>query len=267
MAVIGAILGDIAGSQYEFLSPRDLDWERCDLFTDECRFTDDTVMTLAAKSAVVNNTSFADAYRMFGKKYPYAGYGQRFSMWLKGNGQGAYNSFGNGSATRCSYIGEHFNTEQEVFQWAVKSAECTHNHKEGIKGAVVTATCIYMARTGASKSDIYKYALKNYPSESYQYGVDRSLDDYRDIYKWDVSCQGSVPAAVRCFLESEDYESFLRNVLSLPCDTDTLCAIGGGIVEEFYHDTGFNEEGLLRRYLDDDLYEILKKDGYKDDAD
>ncbi len=259
MAVIGAILGDISGSQYEFHRPENLDYDHCQLFTNECRFTDDTVMTLAAKLSIKDKIPFADAYRKLGRKYPNAGYGGNFKSWLLKGSEGAYNSFGNGSAMRCSYIGEYFNSEKEVAEWAARSAECTHNHPEGIKGAVVTAVCIYMARTGASKEEIYKYALHNYPSEHYEYGVDREIRDYRDSYKWDVTCQGSVPAAIRCFLESGDYVSFLRNVYSLPCDMDTLCAIGGGIAEEFYGGTGLDEDGLLRRYLDDDLYSIVNR--------
>lgn len=258
MAIIGTILGDISGSQYEFTRPQDLDYKVCDLFTDMCRFTDDTVMTLAAKLAVKNNISFEDSYRKMGRKYPDAGYGRKFDGWLRSGNKGAYNSYGNGSAMRCSYIGEHFNTREEVTEWAIKSADCTHDHPEGIKGAVVTAMCIYMARNGASKSEIFDYVKKNYPKESYKYSVEYNLDDLRNIYKWDVTCQGSVPVAVRAFLDSEDYESFLRNVYSLPCDMDTLCAIGGGIAEEFYHGTGLDEDTLLKKYLDDDLYEVVK---------
>lgn len=259
MAIIGAILGDIAGSQYEFQRPKNLNWKKCELFTDNCYFTDDTVMTLAAKLAVKNNIPFADSYRKLGRKYPNAGYGEMFDSWLRWNDEKPYNSFGNGSAMRCSYIGEHFNTEKEVIEWATKSAECTHNHPEGIKGAVVTSMCIYMARTGVSKAEIFNYVKRQYPIGSYKYSVEYKLDEYRDIYRWDVTCQGSVPVAIRCFLDSEDYESFLRNVYSLPCDMDTLCAIGGGIAEEFYHGTGFDKEWLLRNYLDDDLYKIAKQ--------
>ena len=159
---------------------------------------------------------------------------------------------------RCSYIGECFNTQEEVIEWATKSADCTHDHPEGVKGAVVTSMCIYMARTGAVKAEIFDYVKKNYPSDTYRYSVEHKIEDYRDTYRWDVTCQGSVPVAIRCFLESEDYESFLRNVYSLSCDMDTLCAIGGGIAEEFYKGTGLDEETLLQRYLDDDLYEIVK---------
>lgn len=260
MAIVGAILGDIAGSQYEFRRPKNLNWKKCELFTDNCYFTDDTVMTLAAKLAVKNSISFADSYRKLGRKYPNAGYGGMFDSWLRWDDEKPYNSFGNGSAMRCSYIGEHFNTEKEVIEWATKSAECTHNHPEGIKGAVVTSMCIFMARTGASKAEIFNYVKRQYPItiNSYKYSVEYKLDEYRDTYRWDVTCQGSVPVAIRCFLDSEDYESFLRNVYSLPCDMDTLCAIGGGIAEEFYHGTGFDEEWLLRNYLDEDLYRIVR---------
>lgn len=259
MAIIGAILGDIAGSQYEFNSmrPADLEWKHCDLFTDNCFFTDDTVMTLAAKKAIKNNMPFPDAYRELGRSYPNSGYGGMFMSWLYLDYDKPYNSFGNGSAMRCSYIGEHFNTQSEVIEWATKSAECTHNHPEGIKGAVVTAMCIYMAKTGASKPEIYEYAKRQYPKSDYKYGVEYSLEDYRKTYRWDVTCQGSVPVAIRCFLESDDYESFIRNVFSLPCDMDTLCAIGGGVAEEFYKTTGLNNKHILIKYLDDALYKMV----------
>lgn len=245
MAIIGAILGDISGSQYEKNRPKNLDYKQCELFTKQCCFTDDTVMTLAAKEAVISKIPFADAYRKFGTKYPLAGYGTSFIQWMYKIKKEPYNSFGNGSVMRCSYIGERFCTEKEVAEWAEKSAECTHNHPEGIKGA--------------SKKEILAYTAKNYPKSDYQYGVEHGLDEYRNTYKWSVTCQDSVPVAIRCFLESEDYESFLRNVYSLYCDMDTLCAIGGGIAEEFYNGTGLDNDMLLKKYLDEYLYEILKK--------
>ena len=136
MAIIGAILGDISGSQYQFFQPEGLDYNNCDLFTDNCYFTDDTVMTLAAKLSIKRGILFADSYRKLGREYPYVEYGKRFWKWLCNDSEGAYYSFGNGSAMRCSYIGEYYNTEEEVIEWAVKSAECTHNHPEGIKGAL-----------------------------------------------------------------------------------------------------------------------------------
>lgn len=159
---------------------------------------------------------------------------------------------------RCSYVGEYFNTEKEVIEWATKSAECTHNHTEGIKGAVVTAMCIYMEKTGATKAEIYEYVKKNYPKDDYQYSVEYKIEYYRKTYQWNETCQGSVPVAIRCFLESDDYESFLRNVFLLKCDMDTLCAIGGGIAEEFYHGTGLDNDYLLGHYLNRQLYRIIE---------
>ena len=186
MAIIGAILGDIAGSQYEFSRPKDLDWKHCELFTDRCYFTDDTVMTLATKLAVLNDCQFEKYYRQLGRQYPNVGYGGMFQSWLKNPDSEPYNSFGNGSAMRCSYIGEQYDSKAAVEKYASLSAMCTHNHEEGVKGAVVTAECVFMARTGATKNEIYEAAYKNYPSSNYKYGVDRSLDSYRDTYRWDV---------------------------------------------------------------------------------
>lgn len=256
MTIIGAILGDISGSRYEFVRPNNLKYKTCELFTDNCFYTDDTVMTLASKYAIQKNITFTESYKLFGRKYPDAGYGGMFESWIRFDDSKAYNSFGNGSAMRCSYIGEYFKTEKEIIEWATKSAECTHNHPEGIKGAIVTSMCIFMAKNGASKKEIYEYVKNQYPKSNYKYSIEYKLDDYKDVYKWDVTCQGSVPVSIRCFLESEDYESFLRNVYSLPCDMDTLCAIGGGIAEEFYHGTGLDENKLLKRYLDKELYRI-----------
>ena len=159
---------------------------------------------------------------------------------------------------RCSFIGEHFSQESDVIKYAIKSAECTHSHQEGIKGAIVTSKCIHMAKNGASKNEILQYAVSQYPSNQYQYGIDLALTQYRNNYKWNSLCQDSVPVAIRCFIESENYEGFLRNVLSLDCDADTIGAIGGGIAEEFYKGTGFNDDELLKQYLDDYLYELVQ---------
>lgn len=258
MAIVGAILGDIAGSRWEFGRPKDLDWEHIDLFTDECFFTDDTVLTVATKYALQNNVSFADAYHKFGNDYPNCSYGGSFDTWLHFDDKEPYNSFGNGSAMRVSPVVDFTETKDAVLWESTQSAMCTHNHPEGIKGAYVTALCAWMAKVGASKKEIEEYANKQYPSDKYMFPVSMSLKELRENYRWDVTCQGSVPVAIRCFLDSEDYESFIRNVLSMHCDTDTLCAIGGGIAEEFYHGTGFDEEKLLRKYLDGKLYKIVK---------
>ena len=258
MAIIGAILGDIAGSRWEFGRPDNLDWEHIDLFTDDCFFTDDTVLTVATKYALKNYILFADSYHGFGNKYPNCSYGGSFDTWLHYNDKRPYNSFGNGAAMRVSPVVDTATTYKQVLNRAVLSAACTHNHPEGIKGASVTAVCSWMAKNGASKIEISEYASNQYPEEEYMFPVTMPLKELREKYRWDVTCQGSVPVAIRCFLDSEDYESFLRNVISLSCDTDTLCAIGGGIAEEFYHGTGFDEDKLLRRYLDEYLYKFVK---------
>lgn len=258
MAIIGAILGDIAGSRWEFRRPNDLDWEHIDLFTDDCFFTDDTVLTVATKYALQNNVSFKEAYRKFGNRYPNCSYGCGFESWLGAKWSKPYNSFGNGAAMRVSPVVDLSESRLEISYVSKESAICTHNHPEGIKGAKVTATCAWMAKRGASKKEIEVYAYRKYPSDEYMFPVSMSLKELREKYRWNETCQGSVPVAIRCFLDSEDYESFIRNVLSLPCDTDTLCAIGGGIAEEFYRGTGFDEDKLLKRYLNEYLYEIVK---------
>lgn len=227
MAVIGAILGDIAGSQFEFNRPENLDYKHCELFTNRCSYTDDTIMTLAVKKAILADADFTKTMREVGQPYPYSGYGGRFYEWMYGENPKPYNSFGNGSAMRVSFVGEHFDALEDVISMAEKSAEVTHNHPEGIKGAVVTAVCIWMARHGKTKEDIFQYVLEQYPAEKYEYSIAVPLDKLEKIYQWNETCMGSVPAAMRCFYESDSYESFLRNVFRLKCDSDTLAAIGG----------------------------------------
>lgn len=258
MAIIGAIIGDIIGSQYEFGRPDDLDWKTCPLFTDKCKFTDDTIMTIAAKEAMLTDFDFAKAYRKWGNKYP-SSYGAMFWGWLRDPTMGAYGSYGNGSAMRVSAIPDFIPGDfYDITEYAIKSAECTHNDPEGIKGAVVTAICIGGIKyKNWSKDRVLQYIASEYPKNEYIYAPEISLAEYRDSYKWDVTCQGSVPVAFRCFYESDNYKSFIRNVLSLKCDTDTLGAIGGGMAEEFYNGTGFHEKAVLRRYLTLELYNAV----------
>ena len=159
-----------------------------------------------------------------------------------------------------AFVGEFYEDYDEMQKMASKTAEVSHNHPEGIKGAVVTATCIWMAKHGKSKQEIYDYVLSEYPVDLYEYSIGYSLNEIRPRYKWNESCQGSVPAAMRCFYESTDYESFMRNIYSLPCDSDTFGAIAGGVAEEFYHGFGdIDAEGILKKHLTDDLYEILMR--------
>ncbi|MFR5082525.1 MAG: ADP-ribosylglycohydrolase family protein [Anaerobutyricum hallii] len=190
MAVIGAVLGDIAGSQFEFNRPENLDYKHCELFTNRCSYTDDTIMTLAVKKAILENADFTKTMREIGQPYPYSGYGGRFYEWMYGENPKPYNSFGNGSAMRVSFVGEHFDALEDVISMAEKSAEVTHNHPEGIKGAVVTAVCIWMARHGKTKEDIFQYVLEQYPAEKYEYSIAVPLDELEKIYQWNETCMG-----------------------------------------------------------------------------
>ena len=262
MAVVGAILGDISGSQYEFEGCRPstgINWENCSLFTDRCVFTDDTVLTLAVKKAILENRDFADVFREFADRYDYVGYGTRFHKWLLSGENHSVNSCGNGSAMRISYIAERYARLKDAQQMATESAICTHNHPEGIKGAVVAVTCMWMALHHADRHEIEAYAVQQYPSSEYEFGCDLPIEEYRDFYRFDATCQGSVPVAIRCFLESDCYESCLRLAYSLHCDLDTICCIAGGIAESFYRNTGFDDQFLLERYLDDELRGILRE--------
>ena len=161
---------------------------------------------------------------------------------------------------RVSFVGEYYDDFDEMQLEAKATAAVSHNHPEGIKGAVVTATCIWMAKHGKSKQEIYDYVLREYPPEDYEYSIAYSLEELRPRYRWNETCQGSVPAAMRCFFESTDYESFMRNVISLNCDTDTFGAIAGGVAEEFYYGFGdLDVERILEECLDDYLNMILNK--------
>lgn len=256
MAITGAILGDIAGSQFEFNRAPINITDTCELFAKACSFTDDSVMTLAVKYAIDRGIGYREAMQQIGINYPDCGYGGRFYEWIMNKYPDPYNSWGNGSAMRVSYIGEHFDNLEDVISEAEKSAAVSHNHPEGVKGAVTTAVCIWMAKHKKSKDEIREYALKQYPDGQYQYTVASDWGDLERNYRWNESCQGSVPVAIKCFLETDSYEAFLRRVLRLECDADTLCCIGGGIAEEYYGGTGFDDEGLIKRYLDKHLIDI-----------
>lgn len=252
MGLIGTILGDIAGSQYEFSKPDCIGI--LPLFTSESEFTDDTVLAIATKYAIDNSVPFDKAYQRFAIAYPFRGYGRHFETWVFSENPQPYGSYGNGSAMRVAYVADKFNTEKEVLEIAKESAIVTHNHPEGIKGAQTTAMCSYMARTGATKIEIKNYIVNNYGN----YYFDTPLKELQKRYKWNGSCQHSVPLAIRCFLESENYIDFLYKVLSFNCDADTICAIGGCVTENYYKTTGLSED-ILETFLDTQLLSILKR--------
>ena len=233
----GAILGDIIGSPFEFdRGDKTKDFE---LFTPGCEFTDDSVMTIAVAEALIAVGPDAEKEEIeeavvsnmqdWGRRFPDAGYGGRFCWWLREKNPKPYGSFGNGSAMRVSAVGWLYPTLERTRQVAVYTAEVTHNHKEGIKGAEATASCIFLARQGATKDEI-----KSYVEDNFGYNLNRTLDEIRPGYHMDESCQGTVPEAIIAFLESENFEDAIRNAVSLGGDADTLAAITGSIAEAFY---------------------------------
>ena len=240
----GAILGDIAGSQFEFSKPSGFNYKKVELFGNNCFFTDDTVLTIATKYALLNDISYAKAYGKFGRMYRGVGYGTMFQRWLDGHAETGYGSFGNGAAMRVSYIAYHFDTLEKVEEEAKNSAMCTHNHIEGLKAAVATAGLIYLALHGERKKD-----LKKYFNKEFECPVHKPLWAYRPKAKFDATAEGTMPLAFRCFMESEDWESCIRNVFSVKCDTDTVACIAGGIAGAYYKRTVENEKDLLKRYL------------------
>ena len=232
----GAIAGDIIGSETEF-DP--IKTKNFDLFTSGCGFTDDSVMTIAVMDALMKcgkdfsriafNIQLINSMQSWGRKYPGAGYGSSFYTWIFDDDPLPYNSWGNGSAMRVSPVGWWCDTLEKTLRLAEWSAEVTHNHPEGIKGAQSTAASIFLARTGHSKDEI-----KDYVTSTFGYDLDTPLEKIRPSYRFDVSCQGSVPQSIRCFLEGTDYIDTVRNAVSLGGDSDTMGAISGSIAEAYW---------------------------------
>lgn len=224
--MIGAIAGDIIGSVHEGVGTKTKEFP---LFDEYCRFTDDTVLTIAVASHLLHGGDYVDLFHEYFHAYPQAGYGGNFIRWARYRNREPYNSWGNGSAMRVSAIGFACGSIDEVMAQARKSAEVTHNHAEGIRGAQATAIAIYLARMGQNKHDI-----KAHIESEFGYQLSDHLDDIRDAYSFDVSCQGSVPQSIIAFLESDGYEDAVRNAISLGGDADTMACIAGGIAEAFY---------------------------------
>lgn len=253
--MLGAIIGDVVGSRFEFKNIKSKDFK---LFHEDCRVTDDTIMTIAVSDSILkgyvpnNKDGIIDTMKYWGQKYPGAGYGGRFFHWVLSDEREPYNSFGNGAAMRISPIGWISNTYEEVVKNVAAVTEVTHNHEEGIKGAEAIAMSIHLARNGKSKEKIKNYICKNY------YNIDFTLNDIRDAYTFDVSCQGSVPQALEAFFESNDFEDAIRNAISIGGDSDTIACIAGSVAEAYY---GVPEEIVegVRKYLSKDLLEAVDK--------
>ncbi len=249
--MLGAIAGDIIGSIYEWAPIKTKEFP---LFKEQCFFTDDTVLTVAVASAILDEGDYRDALLEFGRRYPDSGYGGSFGVWLHSDDPQPYNSWGNGSAMRVSPIGFAFDSKEDVLGEAERTAEVSHNHPEGIKGAQATAMAIWMGRNGRSKGEI-----RDAISGSFGYDLARSVDEIRPTYEFDESCQRTVPEAITAFLESESWEDAVRNAISLGGDSDTLACITGGIAEAFYGPVSEDIRREVRGRLTPDLWEVAER--------
>ena len=276
--MLGAIVGDIAGSVYEWHNIKTKDFP---LFREDCRFTDDTVMTVAVAEALMNGgkrEDFIDAMKKYGRMYPRAGYGGRFRMWLQSDDRAPYNSYGNGSAMRvspCAWVMDlgycartgcwptYGRKEAEL------SAEVTHNHPEGIRGALAITDAIFLARyyfkgygseyeTPAQDPAEYKKHIKEHIEQEYGYDLSFTLDEIRPSYQFSASCQDTVPQAIVAFLESTDFEDAIRNAISLGGDSDTIAAMAGSIAEAAYGIPEWIRKKAVS-YLDEPLKDVLRR--------
>lgn len=268
--MFGAIIGDIVGSIYEFNNIKTKDFP---LFQESCCYTDDTVMTIAVAQALLKAREqkldfkqiLIEEMQDLGRRYPGRGYGGSFARWLKTKDPKPYNSYGNGSAMRVSPCGLIAVELSEALALAKASAEVTHNHPEGIKGAQAVAGAIFLAKCGKSKEEI-----KNFIQYTF-YDLDKTLDEIRPTYKFNETCQETVPQAIQAFLESDSFEDAIRNAISLGGDSDTLAAITGSIAWTFYNkpwelymeSETYKSPNLLlmekaEQFLPDDLRQIIK---------
>ncbi len=257
----GAIIGDIIGSRFEF--DRGSKSREFELFTPRCNFTDDTVMTVAVAEALMNAGKDSDektikselikSMKMWGQRYPDAGYGGRFIRWVLSEEPKPYGSYGNGSGMRVSSVGWLYDSLERTREVARWTAEVTHNHPEGIKGAESVAAAIFMARNGASKDEIKKYI-----EDEFGYNLNRTLDEISPSYHHVEDCMRTMPEAFTCFLEADSYEETVRNVMYIGGDTDTLAAIAGAVAEAFWGipediiDSGMN-------FLSSDILDVVLK--------
>lgn len=253
--MIGAIIGDIVGSRFEWNNIKSKDFE---FFTYKCFPTDDSIMTLAlAQAILVSKPDHSDlsknaveCMQSVGRDYPNCGYGGGFNAWMFSDDPKPYNSYGNGAAMRVSAAGFAANSIEEAKELSRKITEVTHNHPEGIKGAEATVVAIYMAKTGSSLWEIRDYIDKNY------YPMDFTLDGIRATYKFNETCQDTVPQALMAFFESTDFEDAIRNAISIGGDSDTLAAICGGVAEAYYGVPAEIRKHALT-FLDQQLLKIL----------
>lgn len=249
--MLGALAGDIIGSRFEWANHKSKDF---DLFTEESRFTDDTVHTVALAESLLDGRPYGELLRAAYRLYPNAGYGGRFRAWAIGEENRPYGSYGNGSAMRVSPVAWFYDDLEAVLEGARRSAVVTHDHPEGIKGAQAVAAGIFLGRSGAGK-----HAIRAFVEERFGYDLSASLDSIRPGYTFDATCQGSVPEAFIAFFEGEDFEDTLRNAVSLGGDSDTLACIAGSLAEGFYGAVPEAIAGEVWRRLDERLAAVVRR--------
>jgi ADP-ribosylglycohydrolase len=247
--MLGAVVGDIIGSVHEYKGTKSTDF---DLFVPDSRFTDDSVLAIAVADCLLHGRQYVDAFHEYFFAYPNAGYGLRFFHWASAGLRDPYNSYGNGSAMRVPAIGHAFDALHDVLAEAARSAEVTHNHPEGVKGAQATAAAVFMARQGKSK----RY-IKDSVEQMFGYDLSITLDEIRPDYEFDESCQGTVPAALIAFLASHDYQDAVRKAISLGGDADTLACITGAVAEAHYGGVPTQIAGRAMAVLDDRLRRMV----------
>ena len=247
--MIGAIAGDVIGSTYEFHPNKSADFP---LFTRWSKFTDDTVCSIAVANAIMTDGNYVQHIKDYCQVHPDAGYGGMFYRWVHASTMLSYNSYGNGSAMRVSPVGFAFKAEKDVLSEAKRSAEITHNHPEGIKGAQAVALAIFLAVQGSDK-----LTIKREIEDRFQYDLNRKLDDIRPEYHFDETCQGSVSESIIAFLESSSYEECIRLAVSLGGDADTQACIAGGIAQAFYRDIPTEILDKTQALLTQDMRETL----------
>jgi len=247
--MLGAIIGDVLGSTFEFYPMKTKKFE---LLDNKSHFTDDTVMTVAVADSIMNDVPYVESLQSWGRKYPRAGYGSWFRKWIHQEDPKPYNSFGNGSAMRCSSIGWLFDDEESVLEEAKRSAEITHNHPEGIKGAQSVALGVLMGRKGSSKKEI-----KEKLEDLFGYNLSQRLENIIPSYTFDSTCQGSVPQAIIAFLESTDFEDAIRNSISLGGDADTQACITGSLAEAHYKNIPDEISSFVKWRIEDDLLDVM----------
>lgn len=249
--MLGAIAGDIIGSVYESSGIKTTYFNT---FSTYSTFTDDSVLTVAVADCILHGKDYATTFKEYAKRYPFAGFGGMFIQWVDSDSLEPYNSFGNGSAMRVSPVGFAFDTMEEVLAEAKRSAEVTHNHPEGIKGAQAIAAAILLARNQESKGNI-----KNFIEKNFSYNLHRTLDEIRPNYSFDETCEGSVPQAITAFIESDSYEDAVRKAISLGGDCDTLGCMAGGIAQACYKIIPDYIIKEIKNRLDSELLKVVEQ--------